>query len=190
MKAWRSLLLLAPLAFSSTQTSPAVAADANLLAGFKVFIVACVASEGDPNSAAAYAQSEDLKPITDKRDLDYLAFLQEDLLAWHVPGPSAVRLALGVQKHVCTVAIETVDPQEIIGLFRQYRDNLEKTGVEAKIVTDEALDPKTGKGRVVRITSRSSSYGNYLMQLVVSDKSGSPSGKNSYQAMFNVSPTQ
>ena len=190
MKVWRSPLLLAPLAVGLTQTFPARAAGANMLAAFKVFIVACVAAEGDPNRTAAYAVSEDLKPITDKRDLDYLAFLQEDLLAWHVPGPSAVRLALGVQKHVCTVAIETVDPQEIIGLFRVYRDNLEKTGVEAKIVTDEALDPKTGNGRVMRITSRSTSYGNYLIQLVVSDKSDSPSGKNSYQAMFNVSPTQ
>lgn len=187
MNVWRSLLGLAPTVFALAQIQPATAADANMLAGFQTFIVACVASEGDPRKAASYAEIEQLEPITDKRDLAFLAFLKEDLLAWHVPGPSAVRLALGVQKHVCTVAIETVNQQEIVELFRRYRDNLEKNGVEAKIVTDEALDPDTGKGRVVRITSRSSSYGNYLIQLVVTDRIRDESR---YQAMLNVSPTQ
>ncbi len=185
MNLWRSLFLLAPLALGPAR--PAAAADANMLAGFQAFIVACVASEGDPNKAAAYAEIQHLEPITDKRDLAFLAFLQEDVLAWHVPGPSAVRLALGVQKHVCTVAIETVNQQEIVTLFHGYRDNLEKNGVEAKIITDEVLDPKTGKGRVVRITSRSASFGNYLVQLVVTDRIG---GKSPYQAMLNISPTQ
>ena len=148
----------------------------------------CVANKALPQAVRTLARQKKLEPIPLEGAIQSLMVDDSTGQVWKVPSASGRTFALSIQDdpQTCTIWTAAVDVAEIQAVFKAFPKDLQSRGLESKINTDEPLQTQSGVGRLIMLTSKSESYGNYLYTLAVGDKPASLVPGTQFQAALEL----